>query len=175
MLNQLLAIGVSVNDKVKADEKDLNINKGSSLLHICAQFCNNVAGPCWFAEKWPTKLYSNVEHPLRTHIITETTLLLVIRFQAQVAVSFLIQQRADLKAVCNIGSNPLHRAAMGNNAVGVKLLVQAPISVRCCHAVVSLLCNLSDPNEDLTASGKYEKMPWFSRLPVFLFSFWMIP
>ena len=53
--------------------------------------------------------------------------------------SFLIQQRADLKAVCKLGSNPLHRAAMGNNAVGVKLLVQAPISVRCRHAVVSVL------------------------------------
>jgi len=89
VLNQLLAMKVSVNDKVKADEKDLNINKGSSLLHICAQFCNNVA------------------------------------------VSFLIQQRADLKAVCKLGSNPLHRAAMGNNAVGVKLLVQAQCNPHC--------------------------------------------
>lgn len=62
VLHQLLAMKVSVNDKVKADEKDLNINKGSSLLHICAQFCNNVAGPYWFAEMWPTKLYSKIEH-----------------------------------------------------------------------------------------------------------------
>ena len=62
VLHQMLAMKVSVNDKVKADEKDLNINKGSSLLHICAQFCNNVAGPYWFAEMWPTKLYSKIEH-----------------------------------------------------------------------------------------------------------------
>jgi len=42
VMKELLAGRANVNDTVKAHEKRFHIEKGMSLLMICAQFCNNV-------------------------------------------------------------------------------------------------------------------------------------
>lgn len=43
VLKELLAGRVNVNDRIRADEKKFHLEKGMSLLMICAQFCNNAA------------------------------------------------------------------------------------------------------------------------------------
>ena len=43
VLKELLARRANVNDRIRADEKKFHMEKGMSLLMICAQFCNNAA------------------------------------------------------------------------------------------------------------------------------------
>lgn len=43
VLKEMLASRVNVNEQIKADEKRFHVERGMSLLHICAQFSNNVA------------------------------------------------------------------------------------------------------------------------------------
>ena len=43
VLKEMLASRVNVNEQIKADEKRFHVERGMSLLHICAQFSSNVA------------------------------------------------------------------------------------------------------------------------------------
>jgi len=83
VLKELLAGRVNVNDRIRADEKKFHLEKGMSLLMICAQFCNNVC------------------------------------------MRLLLEQRADVNLRDRIGATAIHRAGIGNNAEGIRMLVQA--------------------------------------------------
>ena len=81
----MLASRVNVNEQVNADEKRFHVERGMSLLHICAQFSNNVA------------------------------------------MTLLIEKRANLQLRDSFGATSLIRAGIGNNAEGAQMLIQAGV------------------------------------------------
>ncbi|CAK9095519.1 unnamed protein product [Durusdinium trenchii] len=82
VLQELLKLRGNVNDRVRRHDAKYHIEKGTSLLHISAQFCCNNS------------------------------------------LKFLLEMKAKVTSTDSIGTNPLHRAGIGNNAKGVHLLLE---------------------------------------------------